>query len=219
MTIGAVLLAAQASAEETSPLKTLKEMCSYSIGVTMARNFKQQGIDLDQEMLIKGIKDALSCEKLLMTDQDIRITISGLQAELKQKILDERGMAKKAYLFLDENKMKTGVISLPSGLQYKILKSGCGKMPTDTDTVSVNYRVAHIDGTEFDSTHRTGNLSAFKVKEAVISGLSEALKLMPVGSKWQVFIPPQLAYGEQGLSPNIGPFETLIYELELLSIK
>jgi len=217
--IGAVLLAARSGAEETLSLTTLKDMRSYSIGVNMVRNFKQQGIDFDQEMLIKGIKDALSGEKLLMSDQDIRITMSGLQAELKQKMLDERGMAKKAYLFLDENKMKAGVVALPSGLQYKILKAGNGRTPADADTVEINYLGAHIDGTEFDSIHRTGKPAAFKVKDAVIPGLSEALKLMSVGSKWQVFIPPHLAYGEQGLSPNVGPFETLIFEIKLLSVK
>jgi FKBP-type peptidyl-prolyl cis-trans isomerase FklB len=170
-------------------------------------------------MLIKGIKDALSGEKLLVTDQDIRITMSRLQSELKQKMLDEKGQAKKAYLFLDKNKMKAGVVALPNGLQYKIIKAGGGKKPIDADTVEINYHGTHIDGTEFDSTLRTGKPVAFKVKDAVIPGLSEALRLMPAGSKWQVFIPPHLAYGEQGKSPNIGPNETLIYELELLSIK
>lgn len=217
--VGIGVLATRVCAGEPPLLKTEKEKMSYSTGVNVVRNLKQQGIALDQDMLIKGIKDALSGEKLLMTDQDIRITIAAMQNELNQKHLENRELARKAYAFLNENKSKHGIITLPSGIQYRILRAGNGRKPTDADTVEVNYRVAHIDGTEFESTYRTNKPAIFKLKGEVVPGLSEALKLMPAGSKWQVFIPPHLAYGEQGKNPNIGPFETLIYEVELLSIK
>jgi FKBP-type peptidyl-prolyl cis-trans isomerase FklB len=124
---------------------------------------------------------------------------------------------KEGDAFLAENMKKEGVMALPSGLQYKILKAGSGKMPTDADTVECNYRGTFINGTEFDSSYRTGKPATLKVK-GVIPGWQEALKLMPVGSKWQLFIPPQLAYGERGSGP-IGPNATLIFDLELLAIK
>jgi len=217
--LGIGLLAAQVHAVEQPAPKTLKEKMSYGIGVSIVRNFRQPGIDLDPDMLIKGIRDALSGEKLLMTDQDIRITIAAMQNELKQKQLEHGSLARKSYTFLSENKNKQDVMSLPSGLQYRILKEGNGKKPTDADTVEVIYRGTHIDGSEFDNSNRNGKPAIFKVRSEAIPGLFEALKLMPTGSKWQVFIPPHLAYGEQGLKPNILPFETLIYEVELLDIK
>jgi FKBP-type peptidyl-prolyl cis-trans isomerase FklB len=120
--------------------------------------------------------------------------------------------------FLAENKKKEGVVTLPSGLQYKVLKAGDGKKPTDTDTVECNYRGTHIDGTEFDSSYRTGQPATFKVA-GVIPGWREALKLMPVGSKWQIFVPSQLAYGTRGKPGSVGPNAALIFEVELLAIK
>jgi len=221
--LGILLLTAQVSAGEPPVLKTQKEKVSYGIGVDMSRNFKQQGIEFDADILMKGFKDQSSGGKLLMTEDDIRATLNAYQSEMMQK----RAQAMKAAAeenkkigdaFLAENKKKEGVVVLPSGLQYKILKTGDGRKPTEADMVECNYRGTLINGTEFDSSYRTGKPATFKVT-GLIAGWTEALKLMPAGSKWQLFIPPQLAYGERGAGGAIGPNATLIFELELLSVK
>jgi FKBP-type peptidyl-prolyl cis-trans isomerase FklB len=158
-----------------------------------------------------------------MTDEDLNKTMKDFQAGLRAKQAKARKMAaednrKEGVAFLAENKKKEGVVVLPSGLQYKILKKGAGKKPKEADTVEIHYRGTLINGTEFDSSHRTGEPATFKVS-AVVPGWREALKLMPVGSKWQLFIPPQLAYAERGAGREIGPNATLIFEVELLGIK
>lgn len=224
--LGVWLLTAQVSAEEPGVLKTQKEKVSYSIGVDVAKSIKQQGIDLDVDVLLKAVKDVLSAQNLLMTDDEIRKTMATVQAELKQKRMqgmrartkDAEENRKEGEIFLAENKTKEGVVTLPSGLQYKILKAGDGKKPTEADTVECHYWGTLIDGTEFDSSYRAGQPATFKVT-GVIPGWREALKLMPVGSKWQLFIPSQLAYGARGSGRNIGPNATLIFEVELLAIK
>lgn len=220
------LLAVQLGAQEAQVLKTQKDKVSYSFGADVVRNFKRQGIEVDADLFLRGIRDALSGGNLLMTDDEIRKTIVTFQAEMKQK----RNKAKATYAkdaeqnrkegekFLAENKMKEGIVTLPSGLQYKIIKSGDGRKPADLDRVEVNYRGTLIDGTEFDSSYRTGHPVTLNVS-GVVAGWREALKLMPVGSKWQLFIPPQLAYGERGASPQIGPNTALIFEVELLAIE
>ena len=211
------------NAAETPVLKTQKEKISYGIGVDMARNFVQQGIEFDSDILIKGFMDQSSGGKLLMTEDDIRATLNAYQSEILQK----RAQAVKAVAeenkkigdaFLEENKKKEGVVALPSGLQYKILKAGDGRKPMDADLIECNYRGVLINGTEFDSSYRTGKPVTLKVT-GLIPGWTEALKLMPVGSKWQLFIPPQLAYGERGAAPLIEPNATLIFELDLIAIK
>jgi len=222
---GVGLLTSQVNAQETQILKTQKEKISYAVGVEMAKSIKQQGIDLDVDVLLKAVKDILSAQNLLLTDEDIRKTMASMRAELKQKRMqsmrvrtkDAEENRKEGETFLAENKTKEGVVTLPSGLQYKIMKAGDGKKPTDTDTVECHYRGTLINGTEFDSSYKRGQPATFKVT-GVIPGWIEALKLMPVGSKWQLFIPPQLAYGAQG-SGRIGPNATLIFEVELLAIK
>jgi FKBP-type peptidyl-prolyl cis-trans isomerase FklB len=216
------LMTAQVCAEEPQVMKTQKDKLNYSIGVTVIRNFKQQGLEIDLDAVVKGMKDAHSGGKLLMTDGEIHKTMTSFHKELRLKQTQSKLMAaadnkKEGDAFLAENMKKEGVMALPSGLQYKILKAGSGKMPTDADTVECNYRGTFINGTEFDSSYRTGKPATLKVK-GVIPGWQEALKLMPVGSKWQLFIPPQLAYGERGSGP-IGPNATLIFDLELLAIK
>jgi UDP-GlcNAc:undecaprenyl-phosphate/decaprenyl-phosphate GlcNAc-1-phosphate transferase len=221
--LGILFLAVPLCAGEPPVLKTQKEKVSYGIGVDMARNFKQQGIEFDANILMKGFKDQSSGGKLLMTEDDIRATLSAYQSEIMQKRAQAMKVAaeenkKIGDAFLAENKKKEGVVALPSGLQYKILKAGDGKKPTDADMVECNYRGILINGTEFDSSYRTGKPAIFKVT-GVIPGWVEALKLMPRGSKWQLFIPPQLAYGERGAGRDIGPNATLIFELELLAIK
>jgi FKBP-type peptidyl-prolyl cis-trans isomerase FklB len=221
--VGLSLLAARVSAEEAPVLKTQQDKVSYSIGVEAGRNYKRMGVEVDTDLLVKGLRDALSAEKLLMTDEEIRATMTAYQAELRQKQAQTTRLAaennkKAGEAFLAANKTKEGVVTLPSGLQYKILKAGNGKTPTETDTVECNYRGTLIDGTEFDSSYRRGQPAAFKVT-GVIPGWKEALKLMPVGSKWQLVIPHQLAYGERGVGRDIGPNATLIFEVELLTIK
>jgi FKBP-type peptidyl-prolyl cis-trans isomerase FklB len=214
-------LAVQVCAEESLSLKTEKDKENYAIGVNMMRNFKQQGVDIDLDVVMKGMKDALSGGKLLMTEADLRKTTTMLQNEmrLKQRQARTAGVDNKREgdAFLTENKKKEGVVTLPSGLQYKILKAGDGKKPTDADTVECRYRGTFMDGTEFDSSVRSGQPATLKVA-GVIPGWREALKLMPVGSRWQLFIPPQLAYGARGAA-RVGPNVTLIFELDLLAIK
>ena len=221
--LGVWLLAATAGAGEEPLLKTQKEKVSYELGVDVARDIQRQGIEIDADLVIRGLRDALSGQKLLMSEKELRNTRIAVQYELRQKAIHDRRIAaidNKAAgdAFLAENKTKEGVITLPSGLQYKILKEGHGRKPAESDTVVCSYRGTLIDGTEFDSSDGTGQPATFQMK-AVISGWREALKLMPVGSKWQLFIPPQLAYGQQGSGRQIGPNATLIFELELLAIK
>ena len=221
--LGILLLAAQVCAAEPPALKTQKDKVSYGIGVDVARNFTRLGIEFDLDILIKGLRDGLSGEKLLMSETDLRATMNAYQSELKGRMLQAMKVAaednkKKGDAFLAENQKKEGVVTLPGGLQYKILKAGEGKKPTEADSVEVLYRGTLINGTEFDSSYRTGQPSTFKVSEG-IPGWREGLKLMPVGSKWQLFISPQLAYAEQGVGPDIGTNATLIFEVELLAIK
>ncbi len=214
---------AQAGATETLQLKTQKDKISYVIGVDLARNFKQLGVDVDMDVFVQGMKNGMAGEKLLMTEDDIRTTRTAYMEDLKQKQAIAMKAAaeenkKKGDAFLAENKKKKGVVTLPSGLQYKIIKAGAGKKPAETDTVECGYRGTLIDGKEFDSSYRTGQNAMFKVS-TVIAGWKEALKLMPVGSKWQVFIPPELAYGPMGAGRDIGPNSTIIFEIELIAIK
>ncbi len=217
------LLAPQANAAEKQELKSQKEKVSYSIGTDAGRNFKRLGIELDLDALVKGLKDALAGEKPLLSEEELGDAMKAYREDLKEKQLQAIKAAaeennKEGEAFLAENKTKEGVVALPSGLQYKILKAGEGKKPTEKDTVVCNYRGTLIDGTEFDSSYKRNEPATFPVK-GVIKGWTEALQLMPVGSKWQLFIPPQLAYGPRGVGGVIGPNATLIFEVELLEIK
>jgi FKBP-type peptidyl-prolyl cis-trans isomerase FklB len=218
-----LLLVSQVGAEEKLVLKDQKDKVSYSIGMDIGNNLKKQSIDIDPDILAQGIKDAFSGGNTLLTEQEFRDTMTAFQIELRAKqyvrlkeLADKN--KKEGEAFLAENKEKEGVITLPSGLQYKIIKEGTDEMPKLEDTVTVNYRGTLIDGTEFDSSYRRGQPATFSVK-GVIAGWSEALQLMKVGSKWQLFVPSNLAYGERGAGPDIGPNATLIFDIELLSIK
>jgi len=221
--LGIGLLAGQVHAEEKNVLQTQKDKLSYSLGVDMGNNFKRLSIDIDPDIFAAGLKDTFSGGKSLMTADEVRETIAAFQKDLMAKQAERaRDLGEKnrkeGETFLAENKTKEGVITLPSGLQYKIIKEGSGATPKKTDTVTVHYRGALIDGTEFDSSYRRQQPAVFKLDQ-VIPGWKEALQLMKVGSKWQVFIPSTLAYGERGAGKDIGSNATLIFEIELLSIK
>ena len=211
------------AAVQAASVETQKEKISYGIGVDAARNFRRLGLDLDIETLITALRDVYSGKKLEMSEDELRATMNTYQAELMQKqiqatkVLAEENK-KAGDAFLSANKTKEGVVTLPSGLQYRVLKAGEGRKPTAEDLVEVHYRGRLIDGTEFDSSYAKGQIAVFKVT-GVIPGWTEALKLMPVGSAWQLFVPPQLGYGERGAGRDIGPNATLLFEVELLAIR
>lgn len=205
-------------------LKTDKDKASYAIGLNMGKTMRRDSVDVDPSILLRGMKDGLNDSKTpLLTDEEMRTALVALQAEVRKaqqekfQVLGETNK-KTGDVFLEENKAKAGVVALPSGLQYKILQEGTGPKPTAADTVVCNYRGTLIDNTEFDSSAKHGKPATFPVS-GVIKGWTEALQLMPVGSKWQLFIPPDLAYGPRGAGPTIGPNATLIFEVELLSIE
>jgi FKBP-type peptidyl-prolyl cis-trans isomerase FklB len=215
------IVASALIAQEPKAL-TPKAKTSYSLGVAAAKQLKAMGADIDLETLLKAFKDVYSGGKLQMEDAEIKTALDAFNNEQRQKQeeaakAEAERIKKEGEAFLAENKTKEGVQTLPSGLQYKIIKQGDGNKPVDADTVEVNYRGTLINGTEFDSSYKRGKPVAFPVG-GVIPGFSEALKLMPVGSKWQLFIPSNLAYGSQ---PNdaIEPNSVLIFEVELLEIK
>ena len=203
--------------------KTQKEKVSYAIGMEMGKGVKAQGIDVDPTILAQGLKDAMSGAKPQMSEEELKQVISGLQTEMRQKQmqLQEQAAAEnktKGDAYLAENGKKDGVITLPDGLEYKILMAGNGKKPAESDTVLCNYKGTFVDGTEFDSSEKAGKPVPFEVKN-VIPGFKEVLQLMPVGSKWQVVVPATLAYGERGAGGVIGPNSTLVFEIELVSIQ
>jgi len=202
-------------------LKTDKDKVSYAIGMNVGTAMKRDGLDVDTAILLRGIKDALTGAKPLLTDQEAQTVMTTLQADLRKKQeLQTQQLAdtnkKEGEEFLSANRTKEGVVSLPSGLQYRILQEGTGPKPAPTDTVTVNYRGTLLNGTEFDSSYKRGQPATFPVGQ-IIKGWTEALLLMPVGSKWQLFIPPDLAYGPRGAGRDIGPNSTLVFEVELLS--
>ena len=211
-------------------LKTDKDKESYSIGLNIGRSMKKDGVDVDPAVLARGIKDALAGWKTLMTDEEIKTTMTALSAAVRKKQEDLRkeqeaklqamGAENKTdgEAFLAANKGKDGVVTLPSGLQYKVLTEGTGPKPTAADTVVCNYKGTLINGTEFDSSVKHGGPATFSVGQ-VIKGWTEALQLMPVGSKWELFVPPDLAYAARSAGPDIGPNSTLVFEVELLSIQ
>jgi FKBP-type peptidyl-prolyl cis-trans isomerase FklB len=221
--LGIVFLTAPATAAEIKSLDSEVDRISYGMGVDMARNFKRLGIMVNLDVLLKGMKDAQSGKKLLMTEKDLRLMMNIYQSDLMQRQADATRLTaevnkKNGDAFLAANKEKEGVATLESGLQYKIIKAGNGRKPVEGDMIECNYRGVFINGKEFASSYETGAPAIFPF-EKVIPGWQEALKLMPVGSKWQLFVPPYLAYGASGAGRDIGPNQTLIFEIELLAIK
>jgi len=210
-------------AQEKLELKDQKNKESYSLGYQFGQTLKFQGVDINPDVYTSGMRDGLGGKEPQMTSEEIRATITSLQQRLqaaRQKELKEKAAKnlEEGKKFLVENQKKEGIKTLPSGLQYKVLTEGSGKMPKAEDTVTVNYKGTLIDGTEFDSSYKRGQPATFQVK-GVIRGWTEALQLMKEGSKWQLFIPSELAYGERGAGRDIGPNATLIFEVELLTIK
>jgi len=213
--------------ETASAFANQKDKVSYALGMNIASslgaNLKRQGVEINTDVLVQALKDGLSGGKTKMTEEEARATLMQLQAELQSKQEEKMKLAtennkKEGDAFLAANKTKPGVVTLPSGLQYKIVKAGTGPKPAATDTVVCNYRGTLIDGKEFDSSYKRGEPATFPVS-GVIKGWTEALQLMPVGSKWELYIPPDLAYGARGAGADIGPNATLLFEVELLSIQ
>ena len=209
--------------QNTSALATQKDKVSYAIGMSIGANMRRQSVDVDPKILQQGLEDSLSGGKTLLSEDEERATLTQLQNDMRQKQQEKMQQAaatnkKEGDTFLAANKAKDGVVTLPSGLQYKIETTGTGPKPTASDSVVCNYRGTLIDGKEFDSSYKRGQPATFPVA-GVIKGWTEALQLMPVGSKWQLFVPSELAYGDRGSGPDIGPNATLIFEVELLSIE
>jgi len=207
---------------EPQELKTEKEKLSYSMGVATGMQMKRQSIDVDADMFAKGLRGAGSGGTLMMTEPQVQETLMKFQQDMAAKQAEKAKLQaeankKEGEAFLAENKKKEGVKTLPSGLQYKVITEGKGRTPKETDTVTTHYRGTLIDGTEFDSSHKRGQPATFPVK-GVIKGWTEAVLLMKEGSKWQLFIPSELAYGERGAGQTIGPNATLIFDVELISI-
>jgi len=211
--IAVLSLASLSFGQDKSQLKDLKDKVSYSIGLNVGANFKKQGQELNPDALLAGVKDALSGKTPALTENELKETMEAWskQMEDKQKVVGEKNAA-DATKFLAENKKKDGVKTTASGLQYKAMKEGAGAQPKETDTVTVNYRGTLINGAEFDSSYKRGQPATFPVN-GVIKGWTEALQLMKTGSKYQLFIPADLAYGARAVGPDITPNSALIFRV------
>jgi len=223
LSIFILLLGVSCSGDGTSEVTSQKQRESYSLGYQFGKNLKFQETEIDFDVYMAGLRDALEGREALLTQDEIRLTINNLQkrlAEAQQKFQKEQAEKNLAEgrSFLEENGKKEGVITLQSGLQYKVLSEGSGESPKKGDTVTVHYKGTLINGTEFDSSYSRGQPQNFRV-DGVIAGWTEALQLMREGAKWQLFIPSALAYGEKGVPQRIPPNSTLIFEIELISIQ
>jgi FKBP-type peptidyl-prolyl cis-trans isomerase FklB len=218
-----LLLWSPVQAQDKLALKEQKDKLSYSIGVDIGKTVKALSFEVNLDAITQGVRDAITGAKTVLTEDEMRTVMGAFQKEMvakeqeRIKTLAEKNK-KDEDAFLAENKKKEGVVTLPSGLQYKVLKEGSGQMPKADNTVVVHYRGRLLDGSEFDSSYKRGEPATFPVN-GVIPGWTEALQLMKTGSQWQVFIPSKLAYGENGAGNIIGPNATLIFDVELISIK
>lgn len=208
-------------AQDNAVLKDQKDKESYSMGYQMGVNFKHNKIPINPESLARGLQDGLDEKKPLLSPTEMRVILSDLQKRMAEsaQLLREQAAAKnleESKQFLSQNSKKDGIVTLPSGLQYKVLKSGEGEIPKATDSVTVHYRGVLLNGSEFDSSFSRNQPATFKVS-GVIPGWREALQLMKAGSKWQLFIPSALAYGERGAGP-IPPNAALVFEVELIAV-
>ena len=213
---------AKAVAATPSSFKTPLEATSYAVGVDMVRNFKSQNVSFDQAQLIQGIKDASAGGKLLLGDAEVKQLVSALETDVRTKMLAARKAESEANLkksdeFLKANAARAGVVTLASGLQYRIERTGTGPKAVDESTVLANYKGTLADGTVFDASE-PGKPVTLKLSQTV-PGWREALKLMPTGSKWELTLPPALAYGERGAGRVIGPNQVLRFELELVEVR
>lgn len=221
--LGVAFLTVAVAAQDASELKTQKEKFSYALGMEMGAGFRKQVLDLDPAIFAKGLAESFNGAKTMLTEDEMRAVLVNAQEEYKKKqaaLREEKAQAtlREGEKFLAENKNKEGVVTLPSGLQYKILKQGKGDKPEIDEKVVCNYRGTLLDGTEFDSSVKHNGPATFPVR-GVIKGWTEALQMMPAGSKWQLFVPPYLAYGQDGAGQMVPPNATLIFEVELLSVK
>jgi len=223
-TIAFCAIALPAIAEDTRPpLTTDKERTSYAVGIAFGRSMIQQGPgELNLDIVIKGMSDSFKKNNLQLSEAEYRAIYAAFQKQIVGKMGHARQVAalenqQAGNKFLEENKSKPGVVQLPDGLQYKIIKEGNGPKPTDDDTVTAHYRGTLIDGTEIDSTYKRNAPAQFALR-GTIAGWRETLKLMPVGSKWEIYVPGDFAYAKQGAGNSIGPNATLVFEIELISI-
>lgn len=209
--------------EERKKPESSQDRISYALGVNLGGNFAAQGLTVNAEFLMQGLKDALADAPLLLTDEELRDAMLALRQEMQQKQqarmeeISRKNMS-ESNAFFEENGKKAGIVTLPSGLQYQMIQEGKGKKPGKDDTVTVHYSGTLLNGQEFDSSYKRGEPATFKVG-GVIPGWTEALQLMKEGTKMKLFIPPQLAYGEHGAGPLIGPNAALIFDVELLKIE
>lgn len=226
---GIVLLGGQAFGADDQLLKSKKDKISYTLGVASGNNLKRQSIDVDPEIMARGLKDSLSGGKILLADQEMQEVMTAFRQEMDARQMENlkeqaakqletlmETNRKEGEAFLAENRTREGVTTLPSGLQFKVLREGTGRNPKPTDTVTVHYRGTLLTGKEFDSSYKRKEPTAIRV-DSVIKGWQEALPRMREGAKWQLFVPPDLAYGENG-SQFIEPSSTLIFDVELISV-
>ena len=204
---------------EAAQLKTTQAKASYVIGRSIGGNMKSQGVDIDLNAMLMGLRDALAGKDSILSDEEIDAAMDAFQKEMEVKAAAKlEGKKKEGADYLAANKKQQGVQATVTGLQYKVVKAGTGAKPKATDTVTVHYRGTLTDGTEFDSSYKRNMPATFPVN-GVISGWTEALQMMTVGSKWMLYIPSDLAYGDDGRPPVIPPFSTLVFEVELIGIK
>ncbi len=218
-----VLMSCQSNTQQQASLKTNKDSVSYSLGMDIGKNIKSQKLDVDAAVIAQGLKDYFDSTKLQLTPEQQQQVITAWRTQLmKQQQAEAAAAGEKAKAegekFLADNKTKEGVKTTASGLQYKIDKLGTGAKPTAEQTVTVNYRGTLLDGTEFDNSYKRGEPATFPLN-GVISGWTEGLQLMPVGSKFTFYIPSEMAYGERGAGQQIPPYSVLVFEVELLEIK
>ncbi len=205
-------------------LETEKDKISYALGLNIGKRMRTDSLEIVPAMFLRGLQDAMDdSSKKLLSDQDVKTVLVTLDQGLamKRMVLSSATAEKnkkEGEAFLEENKKRPGVVTLPSGLQYEVITDGTGKSPRANQTVTVKYRGTLINGTEFDSSELHGGNSTFQLSQ-MIPGWIEALQKMKVGSKWKLFIPDKLAYGDRSAGPTIGPNSTLIFELELLDVK
>lgn len=217
------LVATGAAVQERPALDTAEAKLSYALGMDLGAQLRQKQVEIDAAVFARGLADALAGGPLLLTESESRGLVRALQEELQRRELarvveDAEKNKRDGEAFLAANRQKHGVTALESGLQYRVLEAGTGRTPTLDDTVICQYRAAFIDGTELDSSYARGEPATLPVK-SVMKGWSEALQLMPVGSRWQLFIPPELAYGSRGAGGRIAPNTTLVFDVQVLGIK